>query len=244
MRLHSKAVLVLISAEAEWEAIKQILKPQKVCHSPFGEYFICQPPESNYPQEVILFQGGWGKISAAASTQYGIDHFRPTLLFNLGTCGGIAGRIERGQIVLVEKTIVYDLIEQMDNNEDVQGYYVSELDLSFLLEPYPWGVKRQAMLSADRDLLAEDIPFLVQKYDATVCDWESAAIAFVAKRNGMPLVILRGVSDLVSPLGGEAYGNLALFHQSTASIMKNLLENLGDWLECVDFSVLESKWVI
>ena len=241
MSLTSKAVLVLISADAEWAAVKQILQPREISRSPFGEFFY-QTPGSNYPQEVIFFQGGWGKIAAASSTQFGIDRFRPILLLNLGTCGGIAGRIERGQIVLVEKTIVYDLIEQMDNNEDVQIYYASDLDLSFLLEPYPCAVKRQIMLSADRDLLAEDIPFLVQKYNATVCDWESAAIAFVAKRNAVPLVILRGVSDLVSPSGGEAYGNLALFHQSTTSIMKNLLEKFEGWLACVDHLILESKW--
>ncbi|RPI83169.1 MAG: hypothetical protein EHM41_16570 [Chloroflexi bacterium] len=45
-----------------------------------------------------------GKISAAASTQYIIDRWNPDLLINLGTCGGFEGCIERGAVVLVEKT--------------------------------------------------------------------------------------------------------------------------------------------
>lgn len=239
MRLNSKPVLVLISANAEWIAVKAFLKPREVFNSPYGEFFVHSYTKPNNPQEVIFFQGGWGKISAAGSTQFVIDQFEPILLFNLGTCGGIAGRIGRSQIVLVDKTIVYDLIELMDDNEAVQSFYVTEMDLSFLREPYPCEVERQTMLSADRDLLAEDIPFLVQKYQARVCDWESAAIAFVAKKNNMPLVILRGVSDLVSPSGGEAYGNPALFHQSTQVIMETLLETFEDWLACVDFSAIE-----
>ncbi|MCX8063052.1 MAG: 5'-methylthioadenosine/S-adenosylhomocysteine nucleosidase [Anaerolineales bacterium] len=240
MNINSKPILVLISADAEWNAVKEIIRPGETHTSPYGEFFVQTRTKPNHPQELIFFQGGWGKISAAGSTQYGVDRFFPSVLFNLGTCGGIAGRIERGQIVLVESTVVYDLIEMMEASEEVHNFYTTDLDLSFFAEPYPFDVKRQTMFSADRDILAEDIPFLVKKYGATVCDWESAAIAFVAKRNSVPLVILRGVSDLVSQEGGEAYGNLALFHQSTYSIMENLVDNFEYWLDCVDFTVIES----
>ena len=228
-----KTVVVLISADAEWAAVKKLLSPSCLHRSPFGEFFLCHSP-SNYPQELIYFQGGWGKICAASSTQYVIDRFNPNILFNLDTCGGIEGRIERGKIVLAERTLVYDLVEMMQPGEDIQGFYTTELDLSFLREPYPFEVTKQTICSADRDLLADDIPNLVQQYAATVCDWESAAIAFVAKRNQIPLVILRGVSDLVSLRGGEAYGNVTFFHQSTLAIMTKLLENFEGWLECIE----------
>jgi len=228
-----KTVVVLISADAEWTAVKELLGPSCLHRSPYGEFFFCHPA-SNYPQELIYFQGGWGKIYAAGSTQYVIDRFNPTILFNLGTCGGIEGRIERGKIVLAERTLVYDLIEMMQPGEDINSFYRTELDLSFLREPYPFEVIKQTICSADRDLLAEDIPNLIQRYEATVCDWESAAIAFVAKRNQLPLVILRGVSDLVSLRGGEAYGDVAFFHRSTLAIMARLLENFDNWLECIE----------
>ncbi len=78
------------------------------------------------------FHGGWGKISAAATTQYVIDHFQPDLLVNLGTCGGFEGRIARGTIILVTKTIVYDIIEQMSEPEEAIAHYSTELDLSWL----------------------------------------------------------------------------------------------------------------
>jgi adenosylhomocysteine nucleosidase len=62
-------------------------------------------------------------------------------------------------------------------------------------------------------------------------DWESGAIAWVAKRNGVHCLILRGVTDLVSVGGGEAYGNIGLFLKNTKSVMKTLIDQLPAWLE-------------
>jgi len=105
--------LVIISAGAEWRAVKEIVPDVQVQPTPMGEYFDLQLVGD---KSVRFFHGGWGKVSAAATAQYGIDHFSPELLVNLGTCGGFAGRIEKGAIILVERTIVYDIIEQMGDS--------------------------------------------------------------------------------------------------------------------------------
>lgn len=209
-------ILVLISADAEWQAVKAILHPTALDTSPFGELF--------WQAKVIYFQGGWGKISAAASAQYALDRFRPSLLVNLGTCGGFAGKIERGAILLVTKTIVYDILEQMCDPHEAIAHYTTELDLSWLDAAAFLPARRSVLLSADRDILPSDIPWLSATYGAIAADWESGAIAWVAKRNGVRCLILRGVSDLVGAAGGEAYGNLALFHKNTFTIMQTLLD--------------------
>ena len=61
-------------------------------------------------------------------------------------------------------------------------------------------------------------------------DWESGAIAWVAKRNRTPLLIMRGVSDVVSLEKGEAEGNGALWVENTARIMSMLIANLPKWM--------------
>jgi len=61
-------------------------------------------------------------------------------------------------------------------------------------------------------------------------DWESGAIAWVAKRNGTPLRIMRGGSDLVSLERGEAEGNGALWVENTRRVMAVLLTNLPNWM--------------
>jgi adenosylhomocysteine nucleosidase len=223
---------VLISAATEWRVVREIFPEVSPEPSPFGAFLDL----TLGGHAVRLFQGGWGKISAAASTQYVLDHDRPDLLVNLGTCGGLRGRVESGAIILVEKTLVYDLIEQMTDGADEMAFYTTELDLSWLPSTLPHPVRRGLMVSGDRDIVVEDIPKLIEVHGAIAADWESAAIAWVAQRNGARVLILRGVSDLVGADGGEAYGHHDLYLDRTRAIMARLLEQLPDWLEAVQSS--------
>lgn len=209
-------VVALISADAEWRAVKELYPRLRLQSSPLGE-FAALDWEG---KPVTLFHGGWGKISAAASAQYVIDRFQPDLLLNLGTCGGFAGRIQVGTILLVERTLVYDVVEQMGDSREAIAHYATEIDLSWLKDD--GDAVRSLLLSADRDILAEEIPALIETYDAVAADWESGAIAWTAKRNGVRVLILRGVTDLVGEAGGEAYGNPALFQERTKDVMRRL----------------------
>jgi adenosylhomocysteine nucleosidase len=224
------SIVVIVSANAEWRVVKELLPQAAYAESPFGECFTYDLGCG----DMIFFHGGWGKISAAASAQYVIDHFAPRLLVNLGTCGGFEGRVERGTILLVERTIVYDIIEQMGDNAQAIAHYTTDLDLSWLTQPYPHPVQRCLLVSADRDIVKEDIPQLVSRYEAVAADWESGAIAWVAQRSGVRCLILRGVTDLVSTKGGEAYGDYEMFVERAREIMRQLIEQLPDWIRKVD----------
>jgi adenosylhomocysteine nucleosidase len=219
-------LVVIISANSEWRATRELLAAREVESTPMGEWF--------ERDEVIYFHGGWGKISAAATAQYAIDHFQPDLMVNLGTCGGFAGSFEPGEVILVDRTIVYDIIEQMGDSQEAIEHYTTELDLSWLRQPNPHPVRRGLLVSADRDILVEDIPQLKDKFGAIAADWESGAIAWVAKKNNVRCLILRGVTDIVGAGGGEAYGNIALFHERTKDVIKALLEQLPDWLRNIE----------
>jgi len=223
-------IVVIISADAEWRTTKELFTNLNIQKSLYGEF----AEVSLQNKSLTLFHGGWGKISAAASVQYVIDKFQPDLIVNLGTCGGFAGRIETGTTILVERTLVYDIVEQMGDGEEAIAFYGTSLDLGWLPVNLPHPVSRGLLISADRDILAEEIPLLIEKYEAVAADWESGAIAWVAERNKTRLLILRTVSDLVGGDGGEVYGNLELFHDRTKEIMKNLIDQLPDWLTLSD----------
>lgn len=219
--------VITISAGAEWRVICSHYPHASMQTSPFGEWFSIDIAG----RPVVFFHSGWGKISAAASTQYILDHWQPEVLINLGTCGGFAGALERGTILLVERTLVYDIIEQMGDPQAAVRHYSVDLDLSWLREPYPLPVKRSLLVSADRDICLPDIPMLIEQYGAAAADWESGAIAWVAQRNAARCLILRGVSDLVGASGGEAYGALEVFHEGTRLVMEPLLQSLPQWLD-------------
>lgn len=224
---------MLISANAEWRVVKELYPNLEIQQSPFGEFAHLALDASR----LTLFHGGWGKISAAATTQYALDHFKPDLLVNLGTCGGFAGRIQTGTIILVERTLVYDIIEQMGDGDEALQHYATDIDLTWLKDDRQQttdngqsSVVRDLLVSADRDIVVEDIPMLIQKYGAVAADWESGAIAWVANKNRVRVLILRGVTDLVGGEGGEAYGNIELFRQRTKDVMKTLFDLLPVYL--------------
>jgi adenosylhomocysteine nucleosidase len=219
-------VVILISANAEWRVVREENPHAHFEKSPFGEYF----SDRLAGQEVIFLHGGWGKVSAAASTQYAIDRWQPSFLVNLGTCGGFVGRIQRGTLLLVTRTLIYDIIEQMGDPQEAIEHYACDLDLSFIRPPYPQPVEPGLLVSADRDICPADIPGLVQTFGANAADWESGAIAWTARRSAVPCLILRGVSDLVGAEGGEAYQALEVFQNGTRQVMAPMLRALPDWL--------------
>jgi adenosylhomocysteine nucleosidase len=223
-------IVVLLSADAEWNAVRNTFSDVQLIPYPYGSYFKAAIGK----RDVIFARGGWGKISAAASAQFTIDHFHPKLMVNLGTCGGFAGSMECGQIILVNETIIYDIIEQMADPGEAIQYYSTQLDLSWLKRPYPQPVIPSRLVSADRDIVPTDIPMLKGKYQAIAADWESGSIAWVCRQNQVPCLILRTVSDTVDETGGEFYDQCGGFAQRAGEIMTNLLENLPGWLDCCD----------
>ncbi len=218
--------VVLVSAGGEWNAVRLFYQP--ACQlSPYGEYFL----NRIHDQPVVFLHGGWGKIAAAASTQYALQRWHPQQVINLGTCGGFSGQVERGQILLVTRTLVYDIDEKMGDPQQALAHYTTHLDLSWLEPPYPQPVRLACLVSADRDLDPADIGWLHERFGAIAADWELGAIAWVAQRNQVACLILRGVTDLVSPQGGEAYGALEFFNQAAQQVMTTLLEALPGWIE-------------
>jgi len=227
--------LILVSAGAEWRALFPDLvdgladrSPVEV--TPYGECFQARIND----QQVVFFHGGWGKVAAAASAEYAVSRWQPQRLVNLGTCGGFAGRVNAGDILLAEETLIYDIIEQMGDPHAAVEHYTSQPQWPNLPRNLSVPLRRVRLISADRDIVPEEIPFLVLQYDAVAADWESGAIAWVAGRHNLPCLILRGVSDVVAASGGEAYGALEVFQTRARSIMQTLLQLLPEILSAAD----------
>jgi adenosylhomocysteine nucleosidase len=221
---------VIISANMEWKALKEVYPNENIQKSVYGEYFFKKIQNQN----VLFFHEGWGKVSAAGATQYMIDLYKPEIIINIGTCGGFEGEIKRFDIVLADKTIIYDIIEAMGDSKEAIADYTTQIDLTWLGNDYPSKVVKTTLVSADKDLQVEEVVKLKNDYNAVAGDWETGAIAYIAQRNKKKLLILRGVSDLVSDQRGEAYGNFNLFIQRTDSVMKNLLIELPKWINYIE----------
>jgi adenosylhomocysteine nucleosidase len=210
----------------EWKFVTSRYPGMAERGTPYGEYILPGGSLSS----VVLFHGGWGKIAAAGSTQYAITRWKPELLVNLGTCGGFEGEVAKGDVLLVNRTVVYDIVEQMGDPAEAIRDYSTDIDLSWLGPDRPKGVRESLLVSGDRDIVASEIPMLRKTYGAVAADWESGAIAYVAKANRVPTLILRGVSDVTGVGGDETYGNEAAFEAGARLIMSRLLDDLPEWV--------------
>jgi len=219
--------VVIISANAEWNGVLPLFSSAKIERYPYGECF--EATLNELP--ITFFHTGWGKTASAGALQHIIDKYNPELVINLGTCGGFAGVVNQGDLILVEQTFMYDIVELM-SDLDISDYYASTLDLSWLADPEPFPTRRGIIASADSDLPPHKISFL-RSNGAIVADWESAALAWVARKNNTRLLILRMVSDLVSEEGGEAYDNIEIFNERAKAIMKQLVDQLPEWLKAI-----------
>ncbi len=228
MGAHTTPVfVVLISANSEWQAVLDILVPVQVLSSPLGDWFITKIGQ----HKVVFFHSGWGKTRSAAATQYTINHWQPDLVINLGTCGGLEGHAVLGETLLVTRTVMYDVYERMGDSNRAIDYYRSELDTTWIGNDLPPATRRAAIASADQDIDFQNFSILTEDFGVPAADWESAAIAWTLKVNQVPGLILRSVSDVISPTGSETDGNHALWRSRVKVVMEKSLQNLAFYLD-------------
>ena len=108
----SAPLLALVSSKSEWRAVKAHYPHASVSTTPYGEQFELHLEKNHF----IFCQGGVGKVSAAASTDYAVQRWQPRAVVNPGTCGGIAGEIEIGEIVLARQTVIVTLTVRNPND--------------------------------------------------------------------------------------------------------------------------------
>jgi len=220
-------VVALISANTEWKIVRKQLPDEPVHETPYGQWLTHRLGG----EDVLCFHGGYGKVAAAGSTQYAIDRWHPALVVNLGTCGGFGGARKVGDIVLASETTIYDIVEMMGDPDEAIADYATKLDTSVWPTRLAARVVVGPLVSGDRDLDPAAIAGLAAKYHASVGDWESGAIAWVATHNRTRVVILRGVSDLVDAPGGDpTYHSPDAWERASVAIMASLVALLGDAL--------------
>jgi adenosylhomocysteine nucleosidase len=223
--------LVVVTSDLEWLALCDHLRISNPSKYIFGEYFEIDHSTID-SLKIVIAKVGWGKISSASATQYAIDRWKPFAVLNIGTCGGLASRVQLHDIVLATSTCIYDLHVEIGDPVAEHAFYTTILDIGWLSTELSFPVVLGGILTADSDLMCSKVPYLLSNFpDAVAADWESGAIAFVVSRNRIPCVILRYVSDLVYPTHGDVYGdNQKVFVERVRIAMSCLASTLQSLL--------------
>ncbi|HEY0483442.1 MAG TPA: 5'-methylthioadenosine/S-adenosylhomocysteine nucleosidase [Kofleriaceae bacterium] len=220
-------IVALISASAEWKIVRAQLPEAPRHDTPFGEWLVHRIGG----EDVVFFHGGYAKVSAAGSTQYAIDRWHPALLVNLGTCGGFGGERKVGDIVLATDTIIYDIVERMGDPDEAIEDFHTRLDTARWPARLAGRVVRAPLISADGDLDPAAVTALHARFHTGAGDWESGAIAWVASHNHTPVLILRGVTDVIDAAGDDpTYHAPGAWERASIAVMASLIALLGDAL--------------
>lgn len=151
---------------------------------------------------IILCLSGIGKVNAAITTQYLIDIYHPDYIINSGCCGSLVESVKVLDTILVDFACYHDFtpIRIMEScvpdngkirvNQKLLDYAKTIIDKKEM--PYHIGGIASGDCFVTSSEMRDDI------YHRTNClavDMESASIAHTARKNQVPFLILRSISD-------------------------------------------------
>lgn len=194
------------------------------------DFFIADKPAYSgvlCGRDCVIIISGIGKVSAALSTQLLIDKFSPDFIFNFGTCGGMNNSVEILSYYVIDKCCQFDFdLRELDN---VPLGYIQEYDTVYF-DTFTTGLEylpKSRVASADRFTNDENDIKAINDIDCSLRDMEGGAIAQVCKSNSVPLVMIKGVSDV--------YGNGTAQEQFYEN-----LKQVGDGFPDVILKALDS----
>lgn len=152
---------------------------------------------------------GIGKVNAAAAAMHLADS-GCELLLNFGLSGGVSG-VKRGDICLCTRFLEHDFdltgIGYQPCEKPLQKYiYDANQRLTDVYAELLPNAKKGIAVSGDHfvcDPARRD--FLKNTFQATSCDMETAAVAYVADAMGIPFAAVRKISDDAGDDAGGSY---------------------------------------
>lgn len=153
-------------------------------------------------KSVYLVRSGIGEIYAAAAVQTLILKYGVEVILNFGVCGSLVKSVGVLDAVLVDSVVHYDFdLSGIDGvpigqypGYDSPNIKTDEKLIELVERIQP--LKRVCCASADKFVSDSIIKAELNKnFGASVCDMECAAVLLTAKQAGIPVLIIKAVSD-------------------------------------------------
>ncbi|MDR1972562.1 MAG: 5'-methylthioadenosine/S-adenosylhomocysteine nucleosidase [Treponema sp.] len=209
-----------------------------------GGFEFCRGTLEGKP--VVLLRCGIGKVNAAVGCALLIDHYKPSLVINTGSAGGIDPALKFGDAIISTGLCYHDV--------DVTGFHYAPGQIPGQSAVFP--VDEALVSRAERAVrelkgegaLPESFNYTggiiasgdVFMRDPERIDWvrrtfplvravemEGAAIAHTCGLFSVPALIIRSLSDIAgleSPVSSEQFLPLAAKH--SAEIVRRIIKNL------------------
>ena len=154
-----------------------------------------------YPN-IYISRSGIGKVNAAMNTQYLIDTYEPNYIINTGCAGSLVDSVHIMDTVVAKFSTYHDFLPLriMKQNTPDEGKIESNIDmlnqaehvLRERKEPYHIGTICSGDCFVTNELQRDQI---YEQTQALCVEMESASIAHVSKKNNIPFISIRTMSD-------------------------------------------------
>lgn len=162
--------------------------------------------------KLIVCESGAGEIASAAATQLLISLYEVSYIINFGVAGGLKEEIRVFDNCLVENVVHYDYDITSAGNYKL-GQYMFKNDIYFetdkkmfsmVKENFPL-VKVVNCASGDKFITEKEKRTIYgEKFNCQICEMEAAGILITCRRNEIPCLIIKSISDSVDD-GAEAF---------------------------------------
>jgi len=210
---------ILCATPEEMDALRGVLRadrqpqthgPTKVWRARYGD------------EPVVLAQAGIGKVNAAAAATLLLSMFGARTLIFSGVAGGLNPQLGVGSVLLADRLAVHDYGIISNGAFVPTAYGVIPVGAPALIEPEPVEEPVRAVLACLAQAVSERLDArlggvvtadyflncaatrdeLHARLGADAIDMESGAVAVVARAWGVPLYVIRTLSDLA---GGDSH---------------------------------------
>jgi adenosylhomocysteine nucleosidase len=189
-------------------------------------------------QSVVVMATGVGKVRAASSVQYLIDHYPVDRIVFCGVAGAVNPELAQGDIVVGQKTVQHDfdaggkgLFTEMktpyfDANPDLVALAVKSIQALGDEKRFRVGT----ILSGDQTIISSDKKkWLWETFRGDCVEMEGAAVAMVSYRNRVPFVIIRAITDLADENAREDFRQaISTQARRSARVVLGMFEKFDD----------------
>jgi adenosylhomocysteine nucleosidase len=226
----------------EIEILQKSMLPGKTTKA--AQYEFCEG--TLHGKEVILLRCGIGKVSSAVGCALLIDRFKPDLVINTGSAGGINPNLVFGDAVIADSLLYHDVdvtafgyalgqVPGMSPTYPVEESYIgiAETAIKELVSEgvLPKTFKSFRGMIASSDSFMSDtarVALIRERFpDVDACDMESASIAQTCSIMTTPFIVIRALSDIAgaeSPVKFDEFLPIAAKH--SAAIVERIIAHL------------------
>ena len=191
-----------------------------------------------FGHNIILAKSGVGKVNATLNTQYIIDKFAPNYIINTGVAGGVKQGLQVGDIVIGTTLVQHDfdasalgyargyMCNGIEPDKPTLFYSDKELCEKFdsaMNEIAESDIRIHKGIIATGDTFVsstEKKTEIATLFNATAVEMEACAIVQTAKRNNVPCLAIRAISDLAD---GSAPDSLAIAETKMAEFASSTI---------------------